>query len=98
MVITIELLCAEIPAREITFRRLPVTIGRGPETDVPLEDCCVSRQHCKLAEVDGKPFVCDLDSTNGTFLNGEMIQQAVVEPDDRITVGQTDFRVRFEAP
>jgi pSer/pThr/pTyr-binding forkhead associated (FHA) protein len=94
MTITIELVNADIPEHEITLTGFPVMIGRSPEADVQLEDSCVSRQHCEIDEMDGRPIVRDLDSKNGTFVNGAAVQQAVVQPEDRITVGGISLRAR----
>ena len=92
--ITLQFVNAEIPEHEITLTGLPVTIGRSPEADVQLEDSGVSRQHCEIDEMNGRPIVPDLDSKNGTFINGAAVQQAVVKPEDRITVGRIRLRVR----
>jgi pSer/pThr/pTyr-binding forkhead associated (FHA) protein len=94
MAITIEFVRSGLSESEITLTRLPVTIGRDPKADLQLCDCYVSRQHCEIDELNGKPLVRDLNSENGTFVNGETVQEAVVSPDDRITVGQTNFRAR----
>ena len=94
MTITIEFVNADIPEHEITLTGLPVMIGRSPEADVQLDDSCVSRQHCEIDEMNGRSFVRDLDSKNGTFINGEAVQQAVVGPQDRITIGRINLRAR----
>ena len=52
----------------------PVIIGRHPECSIQIDDGSVSRQHAKVTSVDGSWFVEDLDSRNGTFLNGQSVQ------------------------
>ena len=52
----------------------PVIIGRHPECSVQIDDGSVSRHHAKVTSDDGSWFIEDLDSRNGTFLNGEAIQ------------------------
>jgi pSer/pThr/pTyr-binding forkhead associated (FHA) protein len=94
MVITVEFANAEIPEQEIRLTRLPVMIGRSLEADVHLDDPCVSRQHCEIDEMNGRPLVRDLDSKNGTFINGEAVRKAVVRPDDRISIGRINLRAR----
>ena len=51
-----------------------VTIGRSPENDIQIKDSSVSRQHMKIFRKEGKFFIKDLQSTNGTFLDGERLR------------------------
>ncbi|HDZ23249.1 MAG TPA: response regulator [Desulfobacteraceae bacterium] len=50
-----------------------VSLGRAPENNIQIDDPSISSRHMKLEQKDGRFFVEDLKSTNGTFLNGEMI-------------------------
>jgi predicted component of type VI protein secretion system len=72
---------------------LEVAIGRQ-DTDLVVEDPEVSRRHAVLRRSDGSVIVEDLDSTNGTFVNGERIQSPIaVGPGDQIRVGQTTLEI-----
>lgn len=62
-------------------------IGREPTALLPLDDQGVSRQHAVIELSDGFATLRDLDSTNGTFLNGSPIKQAAVREGDRIQLG-----------
>ena len=53
----------------------PVIIGRHPECSIQIDDGSVSRHHAKVTNSDGVWFLEDLESRNGTFLNGQAIQQ-----------------------
>lgn len=53
----------------------PVIIGRHPECSIQIDDGSVSRHHAKVTNSDGVWFVEDLESRNGTFLNGQAIQK-----------------------
>ena len=64
-----------------------VTIGRDPSNTIHISDVAISRQHCVIN--DGKLF--DLESLNGTFVNGIPVQERILEPGDRIGVGATQF-------
>ncbi len=55
-------------------RRRPVTVGRDASNDVVLTDRSVSGHHAVLRMVGGEWIVADLDSRNGTFLNGEQVR------------------------
>lgn len=72
---------------------LEVAIGRQ-DTDLVVEDPEVSRRHAVLRRSDGSVIVEDLDSTNGTFVNGERIRSPIaVGPGDQIRVGQTTLEI-----
>jgi diguanylate cyclase (GGDEF)-like protein len=63
-------------------------IGRGTEADLWLEDGGVSRRHAKIScRSDGRYFVEDLHSTNGTFLGTQRVDTCEVKPNDRIQLG-----------
>jgi hypothetical protein len=69
------------------------TIGRNEESEVFLVDPSVSRSHARL-EIEGTALVVrDLGSTNGTFVNGERVYEAVLEVGDVISVGSTSLVV-----
>ncbi|REJ93946.1 MAG: FHA domain-containing protein [Planctomycetota bacterium] len=65
-------------------------IGSGPDCDLVVDNSAVSSRHCRL-EADGDTLTLhDLDSTNGTFVNGEQLTASrVVTTDDQITLGQS---------
>jgi pSer/pThr/pTyr-binding forkhead associated (FHA) protein len=71
----------------------PVTIGRLPECDIVLADTKVSRRHAEIRR-DGASgvSVVDLNSTNGTMVNGAGVRERVLTDGDQITVGGTVLR------
>jgi hypothetical protein len=69
-------------------------IGRGAEADLQLTDTGVSRRHAELEVVEGGVALRDLDSTNGTWVNGKRVRSALLLDGDRVTVGTTDLVVR----
>ncbi len=68
--------------------------GRDPTVDLSLADPDVSRQHAVLEERDGAWRVRDLDSGNGTFVNGRRVQDRALKPGDEIRFGRSS-RYRF---
>lgn len=63
-------------------------IGRGTEADLWLEDGGVSRRHAKIyCRSDGRYFVEDLGSTNGTFIGSQRVSTCEVKPGDRLQLG-----------
>ena len=75
---------------------LPVTIGRGNEADVVINDEKVSRIHCGIRLWDGAYFLKDLKSRNGTLVNGAPVDVVKLRPGDRIRVGSVTFTFESE--
>ncbi len=73
----------------------PLTLGRGSTADVMIADESVSREHAAV-RIDGDTMVVeDLESSNGTIVNGEVREQARLEDGDLIRVGDTELEVRI---
>ena len=70
----------------------PVRIGRLPDCTVPLSDSQASRHHAEVHRTDNGFGVVDLDSLNGTSVNGVVIREKQLEDGDVITIGETDIR------
>ena len=67
----------------------PITVGREEGNVVQLNDERVSRYHLKIQEDQAKVVLTDLESTNGTKVNGENVQLWILRPGDIITIGRT---------
>ncbi len=95
-----EVACLEITKGSRRGEFVPLTtggnlIGRVSSADLALDDDGVSRQHAKVAVSDeGVVTVLDLDSTNGTFVNGARVDMSIVREGDRLDIGP-DVQVRF---
>lgn len=69
-------------------------IGRAPDVDLVLAEDMVSRRHARiLANSDDGFAIEDLDSTNGTFVNGEKVQRAGLRQGDRILIGTSILKL-----
>jgi hypothetical protein len=69
----------------------PVVLGRSRESDITVEDTNVSRRHAEIRPEDGVYWIVDLDSTNGTEVNGKRVDRAKLEHDDVIVLGKTEL-------
>jgi hypothetical protein len=67
----------------------PITIGREEGNMVQLNDERISRFHAKIQEDQGQVILTDLESTNGTRINGEPVQLGILRIGDRIIVGRS---------
>ena len=80
---------------EKVFRILPGgvrTLGRATGADFSVDGALVSRIHCRLIATPGGGLeVRDLESTNGTFVNGNRVTTAQLESGDRIQIGRVEL-------
>ena len=79
-----------------TFRILPgniKTIGRSAGAEFIVDAAMISRLHCRLTAGATELEVVDLDSTNGTFVNGQRVKRAVLKEGDRLGVGRVELVV-----
>lgn len=71
-------------------------IGRGTGCDIQLPDISVSRRHAQLWSEDDEYFIEDLGSTNGTYVNGELVSRRKLRGGDKVRVGRlhVEFQIR----
>lgn len=85
---------------ERTFRMLPGgvrTVGRSTGADFIVDAALVSRVHCQLTVLqDGALELRDLDSTNGTYVNGTRVEHARLASGDRVQMGRVELVVDQE--
>ena len=85
----------------LTFRILPGTIktmGRATRSDFIVENFLLSRAHCRFTLSSGNELtVEDLDSTNGTYVNGKKVQRWKLASGDQVKVGRVVFQASESA-
>lgn len=72
--------------KEVKLDKPAFTLGRKPDNDIALDNAAVSWHHCKFYESGGTWFVEDLNSTNGTFVNGKKTLKAGLKQGDSVTI------------
>lgn len=78
--------------KDIELTGEPLSIGRSREADIPLLDDKVSRVHAGIRLSDGEFYLKDLKSRNGTYVNGQRVEDTVkIKAGDRIQIGATIF-------
>ena len=89
---------------EVEGKRHPIVksrtvIGRGSDADITISDAGTSRKHVEILWDGERAMVRDMQSTNGTMLNGRKVTEAALAPDSTVTIGRTDivFRVVAQA-
>ena len=80
----------------IPLQRPVLLVGRHPECDVRIESPKISRRHCCLGLAYDRILIRDLGSRNGVRLNGRLVQEARLEPNDVLAIGPFLFRLESE--
>src|SRR5678815_5855505 len=73
------------------------TIGRVEDNTFQIAEPSVSSHHCEIVLRGADVVVRDLNSTNGTFINGEKTTEAVLKPGQILRLGQIEMRLETEA-
>src|ERR687898_1944323 len=68
------------------------TVGRLPDNDVRIDNAAVSGHHALVINILNDSFLEDLNSTNGTYVNGKLIKKHAMQHGDVITVGHHQLR------
>lgn len=89
MIVSIE----GVVVREVRLSKDRTTLGRRPYNDVVFDNLAVSGEHAVVSVSDGEYAIEDLNSTNGTYVNGRAVTRHVLRHGDAIEIGK--YRVKF---
>jgi len=92
VIVTID----DVVIKEVTLTKERTSLGRRPYNDVVIDNLAVSGEHAALHLVEGKVFVEDFNSTNGTFVNSKVVKKQVLHHGDTVEVGK--YKIKFEQP
>ncbi len=84
------------PRQDFAIDSDGITIGRGTTNDIMIPVIKVSRQHAKIKAVEDGFLIRDLESTNGTFVNGVKIQEKLLEDGDEILIEPARLYFKLE--
>ena len=90
---TLTLLNGCFAGLEIAIEKARIVLGRDLNCDVCLDDSSVSSEHASIGKTEGGYTIEDLNSENGTYLNGERITQAELNNGDTITIGDIQLTI-----
>ena len=79
--------------KEVPIGDRPVTIGRSPDNDLPVDNLAVSNYHARVYFEGSRLVVEDLDSLNGTFVNDLRVERATLHDGDSIWIGKHHIKV-----
>src|ERR1700730_1469095 len=80
------------PAHRIVLDPLPFRIGRDKKTNYTISSKQISKEHAEIAWSGDELVIRDLGSTNGTFVNGQQIDETTLHSGDIIHVAHEEFR------
>jgi pSer/pThr/pTyr-binding forkhead associated (FHA) protein len=86
----------EAAVPQFTFRLAPgaiKTVGRSTRADFIVDAGLVSRLHCRLTAGGESVEAVDLSSTNGTYLNDQRVERALLTTGDRLRMGRVEFTI-----
>jgi len=84
------------PPKEWVLDSGRLVMGRLPACEISLNDANASRQHAELVKREDGWWLVDLDSTNGTFVNGSLVKERRLGPGDRIQIGSSKLEFATE--
>jgi len=83
--------------KEIPLTKGRTTIGRKPQNDIQIDNLAISGEHAVLALVGNDAFIEDINSTNGTFVNGQQVKKQLLQNGDSIELGKYSLKYVSEA-
>jgi pSer/pThr/pTyr-binding forkhead associated (FHA) protein len=82
--------------KELKIDQDKIIIGRDLGNDVQIDNIAVSREHAKIIRGPNYYLIEDLNSTNGTFVNGKKINKKFLKEDDEISIGKHSLQIILE--
>lgn len=79
--------------KEVTLAKDRTTLGRRPYNDIVIDNLAISGEHAVLHMIGGDVYLEDLNSTNGTYINGRAVKKQALEHNDVVEVGK--YKIRY---
>lgn len=81
--------------KEMALEKERTTIGRKPHNDIQIDNLAISGEHAAIVTILNDAFLEDMNSTNGTYVNGQPVKKHVLQNNDVIELGK--YRLKFIA-
>ncbi len=79
--------------KEVMITKDKTTLGRRPYNDIVIDNLAVSGEHAVLQMVGGDVFIEDLNSTNGTYINGKAVKKQLLTHNDTVEIGK--YKIKY---
>lgn len=94
----LQILSGALAGQSYELKVDKTTVGRVEDNAFQIVDPSVSSHHCEILQVGNDVVIRDLNSTNGTFINGEKITESALKPGQTLRLGQIDLRIDDGSP
>ena len=84
--------------KELNFDQDEIIIGRDSGNDIQIDNIAVSREHARIIRGPKCYLIEDLNSSNGTFVNGKIINKKFLKEEDEILIGKHSLQIVLEDP
>ena len=81
--------------KEVSLSKDRTTLGRRPYNDIVIDNLAVSGEHAVIQVIGSEVYLEDLNSTNGSYLNGKAIKKQLLQNEDVVEIGK--YRIKFSA-
>lgn len=79
--------------KEIALDKSRISVGRKPHNDIQIDNLAISGEHAAITTILNDAFLEDLNSTNGTYVNGQSVKKCALKDGDIIELGK--YRIKF---
>jgi hypothetical protein len=94
----LQILSGSLAGQSYELKVDKTTVGRVEDNAFQIVDPSVSSHHCEVLQVANDIVIRDLNSTNGTFINGEKITESTLKPGQMLRLGQIELRIDDGSP
>ena len=91
MIVSID----EVVIKDVQLTKDKTTLGRRPYNDIVIDNLAVSGEHAVIQMAENQTFLEDLNSTNGTYINGKAVKKQLLQHGDVVEIGK--YRIKFVA-
>jgi pSer/pThr/pTyr-binding forkhead associated (FHA) protein len=84
--------------KEVQLTKDRTTLGRRPYNDIVIDNLAVSGEHAVLQMTGNEVYLEDLNSTNGTYINGKAVKKQLLQNNDTVEIGKYKIKYMNEAP
>jgi pSer/pThr/pTyr-binding forkhead associated (FHA) protein len=84
--------------KEVQLTKDRTTLGRRPYNDIVIDNLAVSGEHAVLQMTGSEVYLEDLNSTNGTYINGKAVKKQLLQNNDTVEIGKYKIKYMNEAP